>query len=397
MIAILMHVVYDKVICGDIDNKLKIRTGEKMKLKKVQRTCIALTLTCAMAATPVFAAPEDEQKELEAQKQEAQSEATELQSQLNSLLEKITDLDRQLIEKGQQIAESEEELKQAQEKEKQQYEDLKLRIKYMYEEGQGSALERVLTSGSIAEVLTQAEYVEKVHTYDRKQLDVYQETVQEVKDLKASLESDQKKLQELSGEYKSQETELTTMIESKNAEVANLDSMIQEAAKKAAEKAAEEKRKAEEANKNTGGNESPADPGTGGGNAGGNAGGENSGGGSNEPDYIVSTGNAVVDRARSWIGKADYVWGACAPGAFDCSGFVSYCLTGNYVRLGTTATFIGWPQVSNPQPGDVCVVHNDYSQHTGIYVGNGMMIHAATYGIGVIEGPVQPGMIFVRY
>ena len=90
---------------------------------------------------------------------------------------------------------------------------------------------------------TQAEYVEKVHTYDRKQLDVYQETVQEVKDLKASLESDQKKLQELSGEYKSQESELTTMIESKNTEVANLDSMIQEAARKAAGKAAAENRR----------------------------------------------------------------------------------------------------------------------------------------------------------
>ena len=124
-----------------------------MKLKKVQRTLIALTLTCAMAVTPVFAAPEDEQGNLEAKKETAQKEANALQTQLNSLLEKITDLDKQLIEKGQQIAESEEELKIAQEKEKQQYEDLKKRIKYMYESGEGSALERVLTSGSIAEVL----------------------------------------------------------------------------------------------------------------------------------------------------------------------------------------------------------------------------------------------------
>lgn len=372
-----------------------------MKLKKVQRTLIALTLTCAMAVTPVFAAPEDEQGSLEAKKETAQKEANALQTQLNSLLEKITDLDKQLIEKGQQIAESEEELKIAQEKEKQQYEDLKKRIKYMYESGEGSALERVLTSGSIAEVLTQAEYVEKVHTYDRKQLDVYQETVQEVKDLKASLESDQKKLQELSGEYKSQESELTTMIESKNTEVANLDSMIQEAARKAAEKAAAEQKAKEEAaaqqNQNINNNNNGGSTGTG--NGGGTP--ETGNGGNNyvpEPDYSVNTGNAVVDRARSWIGRADYVWGACSPGAFDCSGFVSYCLTGNYVRLGTTETFMGWPQVSNPQPGDVCVIHDPYgSQHTGIYSGNGMMIHAATYGVGVIEGPVQPGMIFVRY
>lgn len=50
----------------------------------------------------------------------------------------------------------------------------------------------------------------------------------------------------------------------------------------------------------------------------------------------------------------------------------------------------------DPQPGDVCVIHNGNSQHTGIYVGNGNMVHAATYGVGVVEGPVQDGMIYVR-
>ena len=86
------------------------------------------------------------------------------------------------------------------------------------------------------------------------------------------------------------------------------------------------------------------------------------------------------------------MYGACSPNAFDCSGFVSYCLTGSYTRLGTTYTFMNWPQVSNPQPGDVCV----RSSHTGIYIGNGQMIHASRPGVGVIIGPVQSGMIFVR-
>ena len=113
-----------------------------------------------------------------------------------------------------------------------------------------------------------------------------------------------------------------------------------------------------------------------------------------EPSYNAATGNAIVDRAYSWVGRAEYVWGGCAPGAFDCSGFVSYCLTGSYNRLGTTYTFLNWPRVQGePQPGDVAV----NSGHTGIYIGNGQMIHAATYGVGVIVGPVQSGMVFVRY
>lgn len=111
-----------------------------------------------------------------------------------------------------------------------------------------------------------------------------------------------------------------------------------------------------------------------------------------EPDYNPVTGNAVVDRAYSYIGKAEYVWGACAPGQFDCSGFVSYCLTGQYTRLGSTKTFMTWTRVSDPQPGDVCTSWS----HCGIYIGNGQMIHASTWGVGVIKSPVRSNMIYVR-
>ncbi|MBO4365702.1 MAG: C40 family peptidase [Eggerthellaceae bacterium] len=109
--------------------------------------------------------------------------------------------------------------------------------------------------------------------------------------------------------------------------------------------------------------------------------------------YDSSTGNAIVDRARSAMGSA-YVWGGVGAdgGGYDCSGLVSYALSGSHTRLGTTHTFMGWNQVSDPQPGDVCVNEG----HTGIYVGDGQMIHAADYGIGVIQGDVQAGMIYVR-
>ena len=109
-----------------------------------------------------------------------------------------------------------------------------------------------------------------------------------------------------------------------------------------------------------------------------------------EPAY--EGGSDTVSRAYACLG-APYVWGAVGPGGYDCSGLVSYCLTGVHERLGTTYTFMEWPAVSDPQPGDVCVNWG----HTGIYIGNNQMIHAATYGVGVIVGPVQAGMIIVRY
>ena len=122
-----------------------------------------------------------------------------------------------------------------------------------------------------------------------------------------------------------------------------------------------------------------------------NGGSSNGGGSSSQPSYNPSTGNAVVDRAYSKIG-CWYSWGAVGPDTFDCSGLVSYALTGSYSRLGTTYTFMAWPQVSDPQPGDICTS----SYHCGIYIGGGQMIHAPQQGEQVKVGPVQSDMIIVR-
>ncbi len=104
------------------------------------------------------------------------------------------------------------------------------------------------------------------------------------------------------------------------------------------------------------------------------------------------SGNSVVNRAYSQLGKP-YQWDAVGPNSFDCSGLVSYCLTGSYSRLGTTGTFMGWTRVSSPQPGDICV----NSHHCGIYIGGGQMIHAPRTGDVVKVSSVHSGMIYVRY
>ena len=113
-----------------------------------------------------------------------------------------------------------------------------------------------------------------------------------------------------------------------------------------------------------------------------------------QPQISIPAGYPNVDRAAAWIGVAEYSYGACSPGVFDCSGFVSYCVTGGYTRVGTAYSFMtGFPQVSDPIPGDLA----SNGGHCGIYIGNGMMIHCADYGIGVIVGPVADNMIFTRY
>ena len=214
---------------------------------------------------------------------------------------------------------------------------------------------------------------------------------------------------------------LNNLITSKSAEVANLDSEIQaaaeaaareaaeRAAKEAAEKAAREaERQQAAASNNNSASTSNRNNTTSSSTATSNRNNTTSSSSSSSSSASATTkpsnsssstttsgtnanGGSIVSRAYSQLGKP-YVWGACGPNSFDCSGFVSYCLTGSYSRLGTTLTFMGWTRVSNPQPGDVVTT----ATHCGIYIGNGQMIHAPHTGDVVKVGPVQSGMIYVR-
>ena len=382
---------------------------------------ITAVVTSSMIVTPVLAAPE--QSSLEAEKAEKQSEVSSLQSQLTTLMGKVNTLESELIQTGEDITKAQGDLEVAQEKEKEQYAAMKKRIKYMYEAGNDSAFETLVTSEDFTDLLSKAEYVQNVHSYDRKQLQEYVETKQQISDLKDSLEKDQKELESKQVEYEKQGDNLNNLITSKSAEVSNLDSEIQaaaeaaareaaeRAAREAAEKAAKEAERQQAAasnnnaastsnrNNTTSNRNNTTSSSTATSNRN-NTTSSSSASVATKPSNSSSStttsgtnanGGSIVSRAYSQLGKP-YVWGECGPSSFDCSGFVSYCLTGSYSRLGTTLTFMGWTRVSNPQPGDVVTT----ATHCGIYIGNGQMIHAPHTGDVVKVGPVQSGMIYVR-
>lgn len=388
---------------------------------------ITAVVTSSMIVTPVLAAPSVD--DLKKEKAAKQSEVSSLQSQLTTLMGKVNTLESELIQTGEDITKAQGDLEVAQEKEKEQYAAMKKRIKYMYEAGNDSAFETLVTSEDFTDLLSKAEYVQNVHSYDRKQLQEYVETKQQISDLNDSLEKDQKELESKQVEYEKQGDNLNNLITSKSAEVANLDSEIQAAAEAAAREAAEraareaaekaakeaERQQAAASNNNNAASTSNRNNTTSNRNnttssstATSNRNNTTSSSSSSSSSAPAATkpsnsssstttsgtnanGGSIVSRAYSQLGKP-YVWGACGPNSFDCSGFVSYCLTGSYTRLGTTLTFMGWTRVSNPQPGDVVTT----ATHCGIYIGNGQMIHAPHTGDVVKVGPVQSGMIYVR-
>jgi peptidoglycan DL-endopeptidase CwlO len=103
-----------------------------------------------------------------------------------------------------------------------------------------------------------------------------------------------------------------------------------------------------------------------------------------------SLGEQALRAALTRIGDP-YVWGAAGPGSFDCSGLVMWA----YAQVGIQLDhFTGdqWQEGehisrSQLQPGDLVFFFADIS-HVGMYVGNGMMVDAPTFGQTVQIQPV---------
>ena len=138
----------------------------------------------------------DTLSELDSLKDDADAYLEAVNGELEGVQADITRLSRQMEETKAAIAQAETELAGAKESEKTQYENMKLRIKYMYEKGDTFFLELLFESASLSEFLSQAEYISKISEYDRNMLTAYQETKQLIAD----------KTEELSEAYASLET-----------------------------------------------------------------------------------------------------------------------------------------------------------------------------------------------
>ena len=107
-------------------------------------------------------------------------------------------------------------------------------------------------------------------------------------------------------------------------------------------------------------------------------------------DYEVPEGHlsdatfaAILEEAEKYVGFP-YVWGGSSPStSFDCSGFVSYVYNQcgwNFGRLGAQGLYNISTRTSSPKPGDLVFFTGTYDttgiSHVGIYVGDGMMLHA---------------------
>lgn len=101
---------------------------------------------------------------------------------------------------------------------------------------------------------------------------------------------------------------------------------------------------------------------------------------------------AVVERALDQIGD-DYAAGAEGPNAFDCSGLVVYSWKVAGVKLEhySVAQYKQTERISlkDALPGDLAFYFKNGAHHVAIYIGDGKVVHASDYGIGVVKGTVK--------
>ena len=377
----------------------------KRRLLQTLITCVVMS---SLIVVPVCASPSEDKETLEAKKSEAEAQAASVNEELVSLLVEFNALKQDMATQEDRIAQAETDLAEAKEEEEKQYEDMKLRIKYMYEQGDTTFFETMVDSSSYADLVNKAEYVKNVHDYDRDKLNEYVETKNEVQTLKTELESGQAEMESMASEMETQKSNLEGTLTEMKSQIADFDAQLaqaEEEAKVQLEELTEESDTSANVtdtsadnNSQSSNNQSTSSKPSG--NQGGNQNNGNQGGNGNSSTSKpsndakpskpsggsgsstskpgnASLGQQIANKGLEYVGYPYKMGGNSLTNGIDCSGFVqqihkkfgiSTPRTSGAIRGGGKSV-----SVSNMLPGDVVC----YSGHVAIYIGNNKIVHAS--------------------
>lgn len=172
---------------------------------------------------------ENSLKELEGLKHDAAAYVRRLDGDLERLDSELLQLSDQIGAKEGEIQTTGQELEAAKETEEKQYEDMKLRIKYMYERGGTSYVDMLFASDDMVQFMNRAEYIRKISEYDREKMEEYAATKQQIADQEARLQAEHTELLALEEQTQAKHQAVETLLTEKNRELQNFESQIQTA------------------------------------------------------------------------------------------------------------------------------------------------------------------------
>ena len=129
--------------------------------------------------------------------EELENATSNMESNISSLNKELDSIVKQIKKTGNRLEQTKKELAIAKGEEDAQYESMMLRIKYMYESGNSSLLELLLSSSCLPEFINRAEYISQVTEYDRDMLEELAETSRTISEKESQILEDQKYLSSL--------------------------------------------------------------------------------------------------------------------------------------------------------------------------------------------------------
>ena len=169
---------------------------------------------------------EQELKNLEGLKSDTTAYVKKLDSSLESIGNELSKLNDDIDAKEKQIDTTKQELSEAKETEISQYESMKLRIKYMYEKGDSTYVDLLMEAGSLSELLSKAEYITKISSYDRQKLDEYAATKEKIAEKEKALEGEHAELLTLQDETEAKQASVEKLLAAKQTELQNYETKI---------------------------------------------------------------------------------------------------------------------------------------------------------------------------
>ena len=370
------------------------------KIRTNRKRFISLTLTASMLSVmmscafdiPVFA---DKINDIQEQIDETKEEIQEIDSQLVDLMAEISVLESEIATNAENIQNMQQELALAQQAEQTQYNNMKARMRYLYENGDTDMLSMFMESQSFTAFLNNVEYANMLLEYDRTLMDSYEATRIDIEEMTLELQENQLQMEQQQVQLASKRESLDSMLTAKKAQVADYEVQLKKAKEEAARKAAEAARRAaaKKAAENaaavraaaaaSSSSSSSSSSGSSGGSSSNAA--ETSGGGYNPAGTTGVSGASVVSYANQFVGNPYVFGGNSLTDGIDCSGFVVQVYGHFGINLSGSRNSAALRSVGSPvsyeymQAGDIVC----YAGHVGIYTGNGTIVEAQDSSHGI--------------